>query len=519
MSVKLKNEIQTFGRSLLLPIAVMAPIGMILGLSGALGQSYMIERVPFLNNYIIKLILSSLGSISNIIFANTPLLFAMGVAYGVSKKEKGIAVFSSVIAYLTLTISMNIYLKATGNLAPSKEMAQLGQGMILGVQTLKIEAIGGMVSGLLAAKLTDRFYKLELPLAFAFFSGKKSVPIITFLIMIPIGLIIPAIWNIFTSGMNKVSFLLMGKNYGIAIYWFLNRALIPFGLHHVLSSLVRFTEAGGIYVIDGQTYVGILNAANKILFDLGPNHESWNRLMPIFSSYLGGGQMLTTLFRIPAIGLAMYHTAYKNNKDIAKGIVLTVCLTAFLGNVTEPLEFSFLFIAPKLFFIYAVVCGLMTIPMQLLNISIGYIRGTIFDFGIFGLMYENTNWINLILLGVANFTIFYFMFKFLIIKYDLKTPGREEETQNNSTLLKEKKWDTIAEHVIAALGGKANIKNVDNCVTRLRIDLKEHVDLNIEKLKEAGAAGAFMPQKNHVHIVFGPHVEFVKNAVEHSVEN
>lgn len=515
MKEKLKNEIQTFGRSLLLPIAVMAPIGMILGLSGALSQGYMIEKVPFLNNSIVKLILISLGSISNIIFANTPLLFAMGVAYGVSKKEKGIAVFSSVIAYLTLTIVMNIYLKATSTLIETKDMAQFGQGMVLGVQTLKIEAIGGMISGLVAAKLTDKFYKLELPLAFAFFSGKKSVPIITFLIMIPIGLFVPVVWSIFTTGMNKISFLLMGKYYGISIYWFLNRALIPFGLHHVLSSLVRFTEAGGVYTIDGQTYVGILNAMNKVLFDLGPYHESWNRLMPIFSSYLGGGQMLTTLFRMPAIGLAMYHTAYKNNKDIAKGVVLTICLTAFLGNVTEPLEFSFLFIAPKLFIFYALLCGITTIPMQLLHISVGYIRGTIFDFGIFGLMYENTHWVNLVLLGIINFVIFYFAFKYLILKFDLKTPGREDETQCNSSLVKEKKWDEIAQHVVATLGGKENIKNVDNCVTRLRIDLNKHVDLDMEKLKETGAAGAFMPQKNHVHIVFGPHVEFVKNAIEH----
>lgn len=516
MKERLKNEVQTFGRSLLLPIAVMAPIGMILGLSGALGQSYMIEKVPLLGNPILKLIISSLGSISSIIFSNIPLLFAMGVAYGVSKKEKGIAVFSSVISYLTLTIVMNVYLKSTGTLAPAKEMAQLGQGMVLGVQTLKIEAIGGMISGILAAKLTDRFYKLELPLAFAFFSGKKSVPIITFLATIPVGLIIPFIWSFFTLGMNKISFLLMGKYYGVAVYMALNRALIPFGLHHVLSSIVRFTEAGGIYVIDGQTYVGILNAMNKILFELGPMHESWERLMPTFSGYLAGGQMLTTLFRVPAIGLAMYHTAYKENKEITKGIVLTVCLTAILGNVTEPLEFSFLFIAPKLFILYAIACGILTIPIQMLGVSIGYIRGTIFDFGIFGLMYENTHWIQLVLLGIVNFIVFYFMFKYIIIKFDLKTPGREESI-SNSTLLKEKKWDVIAEYVIEVLGGKENIKNVDNCVTRLRIDVKNQPNLDIEKLKEAGASGAFIPQKNHVHIVFGPHVEFIKNAVENKL--
>lgn len=512
MKEKLKNEIQTFGRSLLLPIAVMAPIGMIL-LSGALSQGYMIERIEILGNPILKMIISSLGSISNIIFSNIPLLFAMGVAYGMSKKEKGIAVFSAVISYLTLTIAMNIYLKNTGSLANSKEMAQFGQGMVLGIQTLKIDAIGGMLSEILAAKLTDRFYKLELPLAFAFFSGKKSVPIITFLVTIPIGLIIPIFWNFITIAMNKMSFLLMSKYYGAGIYMALNRALIPFELHHVLSSLVRFTEAGGVYTIDGQTYIGILNAMNKILFDLGPTHESWSRLMPTFSGYLGGGQMLTTLFRVPAIGLAMYHTAYKENKELTKGIVLTVCLTAFLGNVTEPLEFSFLFIAPKLFILYAILCGIFTIPIKMLGISIGYIRGTIFDFGIFGLMYENTHWIQLVLLGIVNFIVFYFVFKYIIIKFDLKTPGREEVI-SNSTLLKEKQWDKIATIIIEVLGGKENIKNVDNCVTRLRIDVKNQPDLNMEKLKEAGASGAFIPQKNHIHIVFGPYVEFVKNAVE-----
>lgn len=508
---KIKDGIQLFGRSLLLPIAVMAPIGMVMGICAALSQSYMINKLPFLGNGTIQIILTSLKDLTAIVFNNIPLLFAMGVAYGLAKNEKGIAVFASVLGYLTLTMVMGIWLKVNGKLAEPQMMSEAGQGIVLGIQSLKIEAIGGITAGILAAKVTDRFYKLQLPLAFAFFSGKKSVPIITFGLMIPIALIIPYIWGAVTSFLISISYIMMNDDFGVGVYWFLHRALIPFGLHHVLASVVRFTEAGGVYMIDGQAYTGILNATNKILFELGPQDKSWE-LMPKLTSYLASGQMLTTLFRIPAIGLAMYHTAFLKNRPIAKGLLLTVVLTAVLGNVTEPLEFTFLFIAPALYVVYAILCGLMALPLQFLDVSIGYIRGTIFDFGIFGLLYENTNWINLVLLGIVNFVVFYFVFRFAIVKFNISTPGREADIRNNS-LLKEKRYDEIASLVVKGLGGKENIKNVENCVTRLRIDLKDQTKIDREMLKDSGSSGVFIPKNNHVHVVFGPHVEFVKNAV------
>ena len=501
MNANFKNEIQTFGRSLLLPIAVLAPVGMVMGISSALGQSYMIEKLPFLGNELFKAILSSLGLISSVVFNNIPLLFAMGVAYGMSKKEKGIAVFASVVAYLTLLIAMHVHLKLAGTLAKD-ELALVGQGMVLGIQTLKIEALGGIIAGLLAAKVTDRFYRLQLPLAFAFFSGKKSVAILAIAFSIPVGLI-----------MRAISTIMMAPNIGAGIYMTLNRLLIPFGLHHVLSSTVRFTAAGGTYLIDGQTYVGILPAINKILFELGPSHPAWKEYMPTLTSYLASSQMLTTLFRVPAIGLAMYHMAYFKNKKFAKGMILTVVLTAMLGNITEPLEFSFLFIAPQLFIVYALLCGLLTIPLQMLDVSIGYIRGTIFDFGIFGLMYEQTHWVNLLLLGAINFVVFYIVFRFAIARFDIKTPGRESET-SDSTLLNNKEYDKVAELVIQGLGGFDNIKHVENCVSRLRVDVKDQKKMDMAVLKESGSLGTFIPSSNHVHVVFGPHVEFVRNAVD-----
>lgn len=515
MKEKLKQGIQTFGRSLLLPIGVMAPIGMLMGITGALTQVYLIERLPFLGNGVLQAIFESLKNISTVIFNNIPILFAMGVAYGLSKKEKGIAVFSAVLGYLTLLATMNVYLTLTGSL-DSDNMSLAGQGMVLGIHTLRIDAIGGIISGIVAARVADKYYKLELPLIFAFFGGKKSVPIITFAYMIPIGFIIPFIWGYLTKFLISISFIFMNKYYGIGVYWFLNRALIPFGLHHVLASIVRFTPAGGVYTIDGETYTGVLNATNKILFELGPNHESWKRLMPTLTPYLGGGQMINTMFRIPAIGLAMYNTAYKVNKKIAKGAILTIVLTAFLGNVTEPVEFSFLFLSPLLFIVYSLLCGIMSIPLAFLNIGIGYIRGTIFDFAIFGLLYEHTGWINLILLGIINFVVFYFVFKFFIIRLNLVTPGREEGVKN-SDLLKNKKYDEIADMLARALGGKENITHVENCITRLRIDLKDPDIVDQELIKKAGASGMFFPQKNHIHIVYGPHVEFVRNALDDKI--
>ena len=515
-----KDGIQTFGRSLLLPIALLAPIGMVMGICSAMGQSYMIEKFPFLGNEVLRLILSSLQTITSIVFNNIPLLFAMGVAQGMAKNEKGIAVFASVVGYLTLNVVMGVYLKQTGTLADAEIAAQVGQGTVLGIQTLKIEALGGLIAGLLAAKVADRFYKLELPLAFAFFGGKKSIPIITFAAIIPIGLILPVIWNMLTKFLISISFIFTTPYIGSGIYYALNRALIPFGLHHVLASLVRFTEAGGTYLIDGTEYVGILNATNEVLFNQGPTSVYWGQLMPTLTSYLGGAQMLTTLFRIPAIGLAMYRTSYLKNRKIAKGVILTCCLTAFLGNITEPLEFSFLFISPSLFILYCVMCGIGVIPYQLLHISIGYIRGTIFDFGIFGLLYDDTHWLNLILLGIVNFVVFYFVFKWYIVKFKLETPGREEFEieESASILLKEKNWPGIAAVVIEGLGGKENILSVENCISRLRIDLKDPSVVDQVKIKDSGCAGIFFPTKEHIHVVFGPHVEFVRHAVDDALK-
>lgn len=516
MLKKYNQAIQKFGRTLLLPIGVMAPVGMVLGITGALVQSYMIARFPFLGTPVVNTILVSIRTIASIIFDNIPLLFAMGVAYGMSKKDKGIATFASVIGYLVMLIAMNVWLKVTGNLADPEMMSQVGQIQILGIQTLNINALGGIVAGLIAAWATDKFYNLELPVAFAFFAGKKSVSIICILLMSAFGLTVPFVWQFFVKGLTKLSVIFLSP-VGPFFTAAGERVFIPFGLHHLWNSLFRFTEAGGSYVINGETYVGVVPAMNEILFNLGPSSEYWS-MMPKLTRFMAQQQMLCTMFAFPAIALAMYQTAYKKNKPLVKSLMITCVVTALLGNVTEPLEFSFVFISPILYVIYACIIGIGAVALSFAHVAIGYIRGTIFDFAIFGLLYEKTNWIFFVLIGLAVSVVTYLVFKWFILKFDIKTPGREDAPSLDNTLIKEKKYDKIAEIVIEALGGKENIKNVENCITRLRIDVEDIKKIDKKKLSESGCSGVFFPAPQHIHIVFGPLVEFVRNAVDDRLE-
>ncbi|MBT2764070.1 PTS transporter subunit EIIC [Paenibacillus sp. ISL-20] len=509
---KWSDSIQKFGRTLLLPIGVLAPVGMILGISGALVQPYMIERFAFLGNDAVNTTLTSIRTIASAIFNNIPLLFAMGVAYGMSKRDKGISVFAATVGYLTLIITMNVWLTVTGKMADPEVMTQFGQINVLGMQTMNISAAGGILTGLIAAWATDRFYNLELPTAFAFFSGKKSVPIITIGIMIGAGFILPFIWSFFVGLLMHLSVVFlssMGPFFTAAG----ERLFIPFGLHHVWNVLFRFTEAGGSYVINGETYVGVVPAMTEVLFNQGPNSEYWG-LMPKLSRFMAQQQMLVTLFLFPAIAAAMYKASHKENRAVVKSMLITMVLTAILGNVTEPLEFTFVFLAPLLYIVYACIVGIGAVLLSFAGVAIGYIRGTIFDFAIFGLLYERSNWIFLVLIGTILAVITYFIFYWAIIKFDIKTPGREEQQNLDNTLIREKRYGEIAEILIQALGGKANITNVDNCITRLRIDLADVSAVNKDELQTSGCTGFFFPSAKHIHIVYGPQVEFVKNAVD-----
>jgi len=335
--------------------------------------------------------------------------------------------------------------------------------------------------------------------------------------MVAIGLTIPFIWEIFVALLTKLSVVFLSP-VGPFFTAAGERLFIPFGLHHLWNALFRFTEAGGSYVINGETFVGVVPTLNEVLFKQGPTSEYWS-MMPSLTRFMAQQQMLCTIFAFPAIGLAMYKTAYKENKKLVKSLMITCIVTALLGNVTEPLEFSFVFIAPLLYVAYACIIGVGAVALSFANVAIGYIRGTIFDFAIFGLLYENTHWISFIIIGLILAVVTYFVFKWAIIKFDLKTPGREDSPSADNTLIKEKRYDEIAKIVIQGLGGKSNIKNVDNCITRLRIDLGDVKEVDRKTLESSGCTGIFFPAAKHIHIVYGPLVEFVRNAVDEELEN
>ncbi len=514
---KYSESIQRFGRSLLLPIGVMAPIGLLLGISGAFSQKYMIEFIPILGNQFINQLFLGIRKVSDVIFGNLPILFAMGVAYGMSKKDKGIAVFSSVLGYLTMLIVMNVWLTNTGQLITEGNAAVAGQITVLGIQTVNVNVFGGIIAGLIAYWATDKFYNLQLPLAFAFFAGRKSVPLISIFVCALIGLIIPFFWQYLIAFFASMSGLLLSPVIGQILNGVVNRMLIPFGLHHVWNAMLRFTEAGGIYMINETQYIGYLDAMNEILFNLGPDSEYW-KLMPELTRFGAQNQMVRTMFVFPAIGLAMYKTAFNENKALAKGLIITSIATAFFGNVTEPLEFTFLFIAPVLYFLYAVIGAIGGIALYFMNTAVGYIRGTIFDFVIFGVMYKNSNWINIVIVGIVEAIIIYYLFKWYIVKFNVPTPGREEDASTDNVLIREKRYDEIAKLVIEGLGGKENIFLVDNCITRLRVDFKDKTKIDNNLLKQSGCSGVFFPTNTHIHIVYGPLVEFVRNAVDEKLK-
>lgn len=508
---KFNMHLQGFGRTLLLPIGVIAPIGLVLGISNALSQSYMIDLIPILGNPVINGFLVSIKNISQVIFNNMPLLFAMGVAYGLSRKEKGIAVFAAVISYLILNMTMNQYLVLTDSLKDTEVMEQFSQTMVLGIQTVRVDVLGGMLMGGIAAWATDNFYDKELPTALAFFSGKKLPPMITIAIAVLLGFVLPSIWGFVTSILTNLGFIFSKQIFGTFTFWTVNRLLIPFGLHHVFDSLIRYTEMGGVYDICGQTYIGVLNSLNAGLFDPNCASQVSPREIASLTRFMAQGQMVNTLFLIPTTGLAMYHEVKPKNKKYAVGIIMTSVLAAFLGNVTEPMEFTFMFISPFLYVFHALIIGVGGVLLALLGTAVGYIRGTVFDFFIFGVMVHGSRWYNILLVGIPLGIVNYFVFRFAIRKWNLITPGREASERID---LKDVDRSMLAQNIIEALGGRENINYVNNCVTRLRVDINNKTLISKDKLDKTGAAGIFFPTSKHVQIVYGPQVEFIKNEID-----
>lgn len=509
--------LQRVGRSFMLPIALLPIAGLLLGIGSSLTNAttiatYNLEAIlgsgTFLNS-----VMQILAQTGNIVFANLPIIFAMGVALGMAEKEHGTAVLSGAISFFVMHQTISTLLKINGQL---EEGAMLSGSIanVVGIQSLEMGVFGGIIVGLGVAALHNRFYKIELPTVISFFGGVRFVPIISTFVYIIVGIIMYFIWPYVQRAIYSLGGLVLNSGYfGTFIYGTIERALIPFGLHHVFYMPFWQTGLGGSMIIDGQTVMGAQNIFFAQL--ASPNTTQFSVDATRFMS----GKFPLMIFGLPGAALAMYSVAKPSKKKVAGGLLLSAALTSILTGITEPLEFTFLFVAPVLYVIHSIFAGLAYMIMHILNVGIGMtFSGGVIDLFLFGILQGNakTNWINVIWVGIIYFAVYYFLFRFLIKKYNFITPGREDDeaetklyTRGDVNAAKEDKSALIVE----GLGGAENLANVDCCATRLRVTVKDSSLVQDSLLKQSGASG-IIKSGSGVQVIYGPKVTVIKSNLE-----
>ncbi len=509
--------LQRVGRSFMLPIALLPIAGLLLGIGSSLTNTTTIEAYnlgailgpgTFLNS-----VMQILAQTGNIVFGNLPIIFAMGVALGMAEKEHGTAVLSGAIAFFIMHQTISTLLSINGQL---EEGAMLSGTIanVVGIQSLEMGVFGGIIVGLGVAALHNRFYKIELPTVISFFGGVRFVPIICTFVYILAGILMYFIWPFVQRAIYSLGGLVLNSGYfGTFIYGTIERALIPFGLHHVFYMPFWQTGLGGSMVIDGQTVMGAQNIFFAQL--ASPNTTQFSVEATRFMS----GKFPLMIFGLPGAALAMYSVAKPSKKKVAEGLLFSAALTSILTGITEPIEFTFLFVAPVLYVIHSIFAGLAYMIMHILNVGIGMtFSGGVIDLFLFGILQGNakTNWINVIWVGIIYFAVYYFLFRILIQKFNFITPGREDDeaetklyTRKDVNAAKEDKSALIVE----GLGGAENLANVDCCATRLRVTVKDSFLVQDALLKQSGASG-IIKSGSGVQVIYGPRVTVIKSNLE-----
>ncbi|PGM55886.1 maltose/glucose-specific PTS transporter subunit IIBC [Bacillus sp. AFS053548] len=501
---------QGLGKTFMVPVALLAFMGLILGIGSSFTSPTTIETFPFLGNSVLQVIFSFMSTIGGFAFSYLPVLFAMAIPFGLVRYEKGVAAFSGFVGYVIMHLSINFYLTETNQLVAADKMRQAGQGMVMGIQTIEMGVLGGIIAGIIVYLLHNRFYSIKLPDAFAFFGGARFVPIITTLALSVVGIIIPMIWPIFAIAITGIGSLIQKSGvFGPFLFGAGERLLLPFGLHHILVAMIRFTEAGGTEVVNGQTVSGALNIFYAQLKAGAP-------ISPSATAFLSQGKMPTFMFGLPAVALAIYHTARPENRNKIKGLLISGVIATFVTGITEPIEFLFLFVSPPLYFIHVILTGLGFMVMALLHLTIGNTDGGILDFIIFGVLQGvKTKWYLVPVVGAIWFTVYYSVFRYAILKFNLKTPGREEkidDQQSEAPLVKGTNAQALK--ILTALGGKENIQSLDNCITRLRLVVDNMNIVNEKVLKDCGALGVVKLDEHNLQVVIGPQVGILKTQLE-----
>ena len=530
MKDKIFGVLQRVGRSFMLPIALLPVAGLLLGIGSSFTNETMLAAYG-LNSVIhpgtlIYTILDVMSQTGSAVFNNLALLFAMGVAIGMARKEKEVAALSGAVAYIIMNTAIQAMINAAGGV---DAMPANSTTTMLGITTLQMGVFGGIVVGLGVAALHNKFYKIELPQVLAFFGGTRFVPIISSIVYLVVGIAMFYIWPVVQSGIAALGALVLASGYaGTFIYGLLERALIPFGLHHVFYMPFWQTAVGGTAIIDGVTVTG---AQNIFFAELASKSTT---VFSVSATRFMAGKFPFMMFGLPGAALAMYHCAKPEKKKAAGGLLLSAALTAFLTGITEPLEFTFIFVALPMYAVHCVLAGLSFMLMHILNVGVGMtFSGGLIDLVLFGAMQGNakTHWIWVVVVGAVYFVLYYLIFRFMISKFNYKTPGRDDAEEvklytradvnarsaaSGSTAPAGD--DPVSALIVEGLGGTDNLSDVDCCATRLRCTVKDAALVRQDVLKASGASGVIC-KGNGVQVVYGPKVAVIKAKLEDYLEN
>ena len=530
MKDKIFGVLQRVGRSFMLPIALLPVAGLLLGIGSSFTNETMLAAYG-LNSVIhpgtlIYTILDVMSQTGNAVFNNLALLFAMGVAIGMARKEKEVAALSGAVAYIIMNTAIQAMINAAGGV---EAMPANSTTTMLGITTLQMGVFGGIVVGLGVAALHNKFYKIELPQVLAFFGGTRFVPIVSSIVYLVVGIAMFYIWPVVQNGIAALGALVLASGYaGTFIYGLLERALIPFGLHHVFYMPFWQTAVGGTAIIDGVTVTG---AQNIFFAELASKSTT---VFSVSATRFMAGKFPFMMFGLPGAALAMYQCAKPEKKKAAGGLLLSAALTAFLTGITEPLEFTFIFVALPMYAVHCVLAGLSFMLMHILNVGVGMtFSGGLIDLVLFGVMQGNakTHWVWVIVVGAVYFVLYYIIFRFMISKFDYKTPGRDDAEEvklytradvnarsaaSGSTAPAGD--DPVSALIVEGLGGATNLSDVDCCATRLRCTVKDAALVRQDVLKASGASGVIC-KGNGVQVVYGPKVAVIKAKLEDYLEN
>lgn len=560
------QQLQRIGKAIMLPIAALPIAGILLGVGGALLGISGLSNPPavyqpliaFVNIPVVTAILTIMKNVGDIIFGNLPLLFAVGVAVGLAKKDKGTAGLASIFGFIVMNqvISSMLALGLTqlGVITPDA-VGEYGTYVTtnLGIFTLNMSVFGGIITGIVTAILHNKYHTIQLPQVIGFFSGSRFVPIITSLAMALVGAILAFIWPVVQNGIGVLSELVRNAGaIGTFFYGLIERALIPFGLHHVFYTPFWYGSfVEGQILVDGawQTVAGANTAYFAQLSSMsslvGASASDMATVVSGTTRFMAG-KFPFMMFGLPAAALAMYKTAAPSKKKAVGSLLASAAVTAMLTGITEPIEFTFLFVAPILYVVHCVLAGLSFMLMDILNVFIGMtFSGGLIDFTLFGLLPAGagvpTHWLRLILVGIVYAVVYYFLFLFLIKKFNLKTPGRDESEEevklysksdyqekagipqadinekNKGAKGTKNEIQEKAPAVLAALGGEENIVSVDACITRLRVEVKNKASVNKDELKALGAAGV-VEVGNGIQAIFGAKADAYKNEIKNILD-